>query len=92
MRRIIDLTYPIEDHVRWKVERELAAAFERGDHFKLPAWVFATHLFTHIDAPSHILPDGPTTSDLRLESLVGDAAIIDLSGIAANTAISARRE
>lgn len=89
MRRIIDLTYPIEDHFRWKVERELAAAFERGDQFQITRLGFATHGFTHIDAPSHMLPDGPTTSDLRLGSLVGDAAIIDLSGIAANTAISA---
>ncbi len=89
MYRIIDLTYSIEDHFRWKVERELAAAFERGDDFQVTRLGFATHGFTHIDAPRHMLPDGPTTSDFRLESLVGDAAIVDLSGIAENTAISA---
>ncbi len=89
MHRIIDLTYPIEDHFRWKVERELAAAFERGNDFQVTRLCFATHGFTHIDAPRHMLPDGPTTSDFRLESLVGDAAIVDLSGIAENTAISA---
>ena len=89
MRRIIDLTYPIEDHFRWKVERELAAAFERGDDFQVTRLSFTTHGFTHIDAPRHMLPDGSTTSDFRLESLVGEAAIVDLSGIVANTAITA---
>jgi len=89
MHRIIDLTYPIEDHFRWKVERKLVAAFDRGDDFQIIHLGFATHGFTHIDAPRHMLPDGPTTSDFRLESLVGDAAIVDLSGIAENSAISA---
>ena len=42
MRRIIDLTYPIEDHFRWKVEREPAAAFERGDDFQITRLSFAT--------------------------------------------------
>lgn len=88
MHRIIDLTYPIEDHFRWKVERRFASAFERGDDFQVTRLGFATHGFTHIDAPRHMLPDGPTTSDFRLESLAGEAAIVDLSGIAENTAIS----
>lgn len=88
MRRIIDLTYPIEDHFRWKVDRRLASAFERGDDFQVTRLGFATHGFTHIDAPRHMLPDGPTTSDFRLESLAGEAAIVDLSGIAENAAIS----
>jgi len=88
MRRIIDLTYPIEDHFRWKVERRLASAFERGDDFQVTRLGLATHGFTHIDAPRHMLPDGPTTSDFRLESLVGEAAIVDLSGIAETAAIS----
>jgi arylformamidase len=86
--KIVDLTYPIEDHFRWKVQRELAAAFERNDDFQITRIGFPVHGFTHIDAPRHMLPDGPTTSDFRLESLLREAAIIDLTGIAENTAIS----
>jgi len=89
IRRIIDPTYPIEDHFRWKVERELVAAFERGDDFQVTCVDFATHGFTHIEAPRHMLPDRPTTSGLLLESLVGDAPIVNLSNIADKTAISA---
>ena len=89
MPRIIDLSYPIENHFRWKVQRELAAAFERGDNFQVTRIDFPVHGFTHIDAPRHMLPDGPTTSDFRLESLVGAAALIDISGCEENFAISA---
>lgn len=89
MPRVIDLTYPIEDHFRWRVQRELAAAFERGDDFQVTRIGFPVHGFTHIDAPRHMLPDSATTSEFRLESMVGDAAVIDLSGVGENTAISA---
>ena len=89
MPRVIDLTYPIEDHFRWKVQRELAAAFERNDDFQITRIGFPVHGFTHIDAPRHMLPEAPSTSDFRLESLVGVAAVIDLSGLDENTAISA---
>jgi kynurenine formamidase len=87
--RIIDLSYPIEDHFRWKVQRELAASFERNDDFQVTRIGFAVHGFTHIDAPRHMLPDAPTTSDFRLESLVGESAILDVSGVGENTAITA---
>jgi arylformamidase len=87
--RIVDLSYPIEDHFRWKVRRELAAAFERGDDFQVTRVGFPVHGFTHIDAPRHILPDGPTTSDFRLESLVGAAAVVDISGCDETAGISA---
>jgi arylformamidase len=87
--KIIDLAYPIEDHFRWKVQRDLAASFEQNDDFQITRVGFAVHGFTHIDAPRHMLPDGPTTSDFRLESLVGEAAILDVSAVAENTAITA---
>jgi kynurenine formamidase len=89
MRRVIDLTYPIEDHFRWRVERTLPAAFERGDDFQITRLAFAVHGFTHIDAPRHMLPHGPTTSSFDMNVFVGEAAIIDVSAAADNTAISA---
>ncbi len=89
MPRIIDLSYPVEDHFRWKVDRSLAAAFERGDDFQITRVGFAVHGFTHIDAPRHMLPDGPTSSDFRLDHLVGEAAILDLTGIAPDSPVDA---
>lgn len=89
MARIIDLTYPIEDHFRWPVERELTASFERGDSFQVTRFGLAVHGFTHIDAPRHISPGGATTSDFDLAALVGEAAVIDLTGTADDSPITA---
>lgn len=86
---IVDLTYPIEEHFRWKVERNLVARFEDGDDFQITRIGFPVHGFTHIDAPRHMQPGGATTSEFLLDDLVGEAAIIDLSGIAENAPISA---
>lgn len=89
MRRVIDLTYPIEDHFRWPVERTLPASFERGDDFQITRVGFAVHGFTHIDAPRHMLPQGPTTSSFDMNVFVGEAAIVDVSAAANNTPITA---
>jgi kynurenine formamidase len=89
MTRIVDLTVPIENHFRWAVERKLRGDFANGDDFQI-TWIgWTVHGFTHIDAPRHMVPGGPTTSDLALESLVGDAAVVDLTGVAANEEITA---
>ena len=87
MPRIVDLSYPITDHFRWKVERSLAASFDRGDDFQITRIGLTVHGFTHVDAPRHMVPDGWTTSEFRLESLVGEAAVLDLRGVAANAPI-----
>ncbi len=85
--RIVDLTYPIEDHFRWKVERSLTASFGAGDDFQITRVGFAVHGFTHIDAPRHMLPDGWTSTEFDLNTLVGEAAVLDLSGVAENSTI-----
>lgn len=88
MSRIVDLTVPVENHFRWAVDRRLRADFANGDDFQI-TWVgWTVHGFTHVDAPRHMVPGGPTTSDLALESLVGEAAVVDLTAVAANEEIS----
>jgi arylformamidase len=87
MPRIIDLTLPIEEHFRWGVERRLKGDFAEGDDFQVTWLGLPVHAFTHIDAPRHMVPDGPTTSEIGLERVVGEAAVVDLAGIAPDTAI-----
>lgn len=90
MPGIVDLSYPIEDHFRWKVERSLASAFEDGAQFQVTRIGFGVHGFTHVDAPRHMAPDGATTSELSLDALVGEAALLDLTSAAPGSAIDAR--
>lgn len=86
--QIVDLTIPIEDHFRWPVTRKLTSDFAAGDDFQVTWMGWAVHGFTHIDAPRHMLPDGETMSDLRLEKVVGRAAVIDLAHVEPNMPIS----
>lgn len=88
MPRIIDLTMPIEPHFRWKPERALKGDFAKGDRFQVTWLGLAVHGFTHIDSPRHIDPTGETTDAIALERTTGPAAVIDLAGIAPNTAIT----
>ena len=86
--KIIDLTMPVENHFRWPVERTLRGDFAKGDAFQVTRLDMVVHGFTHVDSPRHIDPDGWTTSDLSLEQVTGEAAVVDLSGIAPETAIA----
>jgi arylformamidase len=89
MSRIVDLTMPVEDHFRWPVDRRLKSDFAKGDQFQVTWAGWTVHGFTHVDAPRHMLPDGATTSELSLDTVTGEAAVIDLTGIAPDTAIEA---
>ncbi|MBV7328592.1 cyclase family protein [Chloroflexi bacterium TSY] len=89
MPQLIDLTIPIVDHFRWPVERTLTSDFADGAQFQVTRMGWVVHGFTHIDAPRHMVPGGPTTSELALEQVIGRAAVVDLSVIEPQTPITA---
>ena len=89
MTRIVDLSMAIEDHFRWPVARSQRGDLEAGDAFQITRLDWIVHGFTHIDAPRHMVAGGDTTSEVALERTVGAAAVLDLTGIAANTEITA---
>ena len=41
---------------------------------------FGVHTGTHLDAPSHFIPNGKTIEQIPLSDLIGPALVIDLSG------------
>jgi arylformamidase len=90
MTRIVDLSMPIEDHFRWPVERSQKGDFEAGDVYQITRLGWAVHGFTHVDAPRHMVAGGDTTSEIALERMIGAAALLDLTGIAAKTEITAQ--
>jgi len=88
-RRIIDLSTQIRtDHFRWKVERETPRSHAAGDFFEATWLAWNVHGFTHMDAGRHFAADGYTTEEIALEQVIGAAAVVDLAGIAPDTAIS----
>jgi len=90
--QIFDLSMPIEEgHLRWPVTREKRGDFSKGDLFEVSQLATTCHGFTHMDAPRHMVPGGPTMTDLELSRVVGVASVVDLEDINANEEITANR-
>lgn len=88
-RRVIDLSTPVEvDHFRWKVDRKKVLSYEAGDDIEVTWTGWTVHGFTHMDAPRHFSPTGVTTDDIPLESVMGDAAVVDVSSVGANAPVT----
>ena len=79
---------PIEDHFRWKVDRETTESFDKGDQFQITKLSWAVHGFTHIDSPRHIDPEGYTSSDFDLNRFIGEACLLDLTEVGENEAVT----
>lgn len=83
MPRLYDLTHPLgpdapvypgDPPVRVEGGAVLA---ERG--YRTSVLRFGTHAGTHVDAPAHLLPDGPTVDRISLEVWVGPALLADVA-------------
>ena len=87
--RIIDLSTPIvEGHFRWPVERRLTSSHTAGNVFEATRAALGVHAFTHMDAPRHYDPDGFTTDGVSLDSVIGEAAVIDISAVAEDAPVT----
>lgn len=81
--KIIDITTPISPFTRTfpgdpipAIERICTLEEEGCAVSKLS---FGSHTGTHVDAPSHILENGPAIDKLELKNLMGTALILDFS-------------
>ncbi|HIT89001.1 MAG TPA: N-acetyltransferase [Candidatus Merdenecus merdavium] len=64
-----------------KPEKETISSFEKGDSYRLTRIVAGSHQGTHIDAPSHFLPDGKTMDQIDLDSCIGPCKVVELEGV-----------
>lgn len=79
---IYDVTWPITPQMtRWpqtpSPSRELLYSIKRGDAVDFSCWTLASHAGTHVDAPSHFLPNGTTVEALELDRLLGPCWLAD---------------
>lgn len=80
----IDLTIPIENGTS-SYPGEPGGYFlpfsdlETGG-FRAHQLLLYTHLGTHLDAPSHFIPSGRGVDEISLDSLLGEALLIDSDG------------
>lgn len=90
--RIVDLSMGLKPHFRWPFERANASVeLPGGEGFLLTRFTTVSHAFTHMDAPRHVLPEGATTSEVPLETLVGEACVIDLADQPDNAPVTIER-
>ena len=85
-RRFFDVSIPIENGmVVWpgdgpvKVER--IRSMEKGERLNLSRLEMNAHTGTHLDAPVHFLRDGVGIDGIPLETLVGPARLVSITGV-----------
>ena len=82
---IHDISAPLsESLVTWpgvveRFERSVVNSFELGDDMVVSAFRIGAHAGTHVDAPSHFLPDGGGLETIPVSSFIGDAWVADIS-------------
>ncbi|PYO19536.1 MAG: hypothetical protein DMD85_18200 [Candidatus Rokuibacteriota bacterium] len=87
--RIVDLSFPIRPHFRWKVEPKLSKSHAAGDVFQSTVLTVACHAYTHVDAPVHFLPGDRDIASMPVDQWIGDAAVVDLSHLGDNGEVTA---
>jgi arylformamidase len=82
--RFIDITVPISANVPIfpgdpKAEVELWKSIEAGDAANVTMLRFGAHTATHVDAPVHFIPGGSRVDQMPLESLIGNAMVVEIA-------------
>jgi kynurenine formamidase len=86
--RIVDLSFPIRPHFRWKATLEQRASHARGDNFTSSIATLGCHAYTHVDAPNHFLPGHRDIAAMPVDQWMGDAAVVDLTHLGKNGEVS----
>lgn len=83
--RIIDITMPLHPGIPvWPGDPEVEfepVSLGPGDGPRVARIALGTHSGTHVDAPRHYIPDGPSVDRLELEHLCGQCTVVDVTGM-----------
>jgi arylformamidase len=84
MTKIIDVTVPLSpDLARYPgdppFDLSFTARMSDGAPFNASRLSLGTHYGTHVDAPFHFTPDGPTIDQVPLGILIGKARVAELT-------------
>src|SRR4051794_2495876 len=85
MSRKVDLTFPIHEGMttfptHWHPFVEITQLGRHGiENRETRKIVIGTHTGTHCDAPLHFIPGGQTIDAVPLDTLIGQARVVDLT-------------
>ncbi len=93
---IHDITVPISTELPvypgdGPIEMEQIMSLEKGDIANVTRLACSTHVGTHVDPPSHFIPGAMPLDELPLETLIGQARVVDVGNVAAIDAEVLRR-
>lgn len=88
MKKIVDLTLPIQEHWRWLCKLRPHHTFDDGFFFH-QYMDYNLHGFTHVDAHLHYIPGAPSIEKVPLDIWYGEATVVDLSHLGENGAVTA---
>lgn len=89
MRRIVDLTVPIQEHWRYGFHVTPVKTHANHDPWQCAAYNLESHWYTHIDAPLHFDPNGKTLDDYPVEDwAVSECLVLDFSDCGDDAAIT----
>src|SRR5262249_55181318 len=86
--RLVDLSFPIAPHFRWRATPERVAPHEAGAVLQSTGMTTSGHAYTHVDAPVHSLPGGHDIAAMPIDQWIGDAAVVDLAHLGENGEVS----
>jgi kynurenine formamidase len=86
--RVVDLSFTIRPHFRWRVAQEERSSHARGDLFQSSILTIGGHAYTHVDAPVHFLPGAADIAAMPVDRWIGEAAVVDLTDTPANGEVS----
>lgn len=83
MSRLIDVSLPITSNtIVYPGDPAFSCrslySLQAGDSYGLSEMKFGNHTGTHVDFPAHVLPDGKTSSDYPIGSLIRQGRVIDM--------------
>jgi arylformamidase len=83
MKKIYDITLTLTPELpTWPGEPGIqlyrTGSLEHGDSANVSKLEMMVHTGTHVDAPSHFLPNQPGVEELSLDALVGTATVIQI--------------
>ena len=83
MKNYLDLTHRIRESMPvfpGDPQPEVREIMSLGEDFcAVQSIRFNNHIGTHLDAPSHFIEDGMTVDQIPLETLIGDAIVLDFT-------------
>jgi arylformamidase len=83
MPRYVDLSVTVDAHTMSPPSTNMPVELpphRRGPGFwQVTSVQQSLHTGAHIDSPFHVFKDGMTTAEIRLEQVMGEAKVIDLS-------------